>query len=144
MSKYALLYRYKTGDQGTSGFFITSWGFDCHTIELPWKDNQVNISCIPQGIYTVKKYNSPKYGKCFLVQEVPGRTYILFHYGNWAGDRSKGYRSNSLGCILVGKRAAVIYGQRAVANSRVAMSEFMDSAKDTESFELTIKDCIKC
>lgn len=139
MDNYALLYRYKTGDQGTSGIFMSSWGYDCHTIELPWRQNRSNISCIPQGIYTVEKYKSNKYGQCFHVKNVPDRTYILFHYGNWAGDNSKGYRTNSLGCILVGKRAANIYGQRAVANSRAAMSELMDSAQNIKKFKLVIK-----
>ncbi len=38
------------------------------TSELPWKNNQTNISCIPQGEYSVlARSNHPKYGSSFIV-----------------------------------------------------------------------------
>ena len=64
----------------------------CHTMELPWLKNQKNISCIPGGDYQVAMTNSPKYGPCYKVKNVVGRTDILIHKGNTTDD--------TLGCIL--------------------------------------------
>ena len=38
-----------------------------NTIELTYKDNQRNISCIPEKRYIIKCYNSPKFGKCLKI-----------------------------------------------------------------------------
>ena len=64
------------------------------TIEPPDNGNQVNVSCIPEGVYTVKKIYSPKFGKCFWVQDVNGRSEILLHRGNYSKD--------TRGCIIPG------------------------------------------
>ena len=34
----------------------------CETLELPWRDNQRGISCIPEGIYECKLAHSPSRG----------------------------------------------------------------------------------
>jgi hypothetical protein len=70
----------------------------CYTIELPDKKNATNVSSIPTGTYTVVPYGSEN----FLVQNVLNRSGILIHKGNWAGDESLGFRSDSKGCILPG------------------------------------------
>ena len=69
--------------------------FDCKTIEPAWRKNQKNISCIPERTYIVSPHVSPTYGFCLKVEDVPGRSDILFHWGN--------YYKNTEGCILVGK-----------------------------------------
>lgn len=71
----------------------------CKTIELPDLGNQKNFSCIPEGIYDVVKYNSPKHGDCFRVLNVPDRDNILIHKGNYAA----GKHVDTLGCILPGE-----------------------------------------
>jgi len=68
--------------------------YECKTLELPWKDNLQRVSCIPANTYTVKKHNSPKFGLCFWIQNVPGRSEILIHRGNFYFD--------ILGCVLLG------------------------------------------
>jgi len=68
--------------------------FRCMTLELPWKNNLKRISCIPAGTYRVVKHKSPKFGECFWVKDVPGRSEILIHKGN--------YHKDVLGCVLVG------------------------------------------
>lgn len=65
------------------------------SLELPWKNNQNYISCIPTGEYTAVKHISPKFGECFWLQDVPNRSEILIHKGNFHYD--------ILGCILIGK-----------------------------------------
>lgn len=63
-------------------------------LELPNLGNQKNISCVPEGKYEVHKIASMKFGKCFELQDVPGREGILIHKGN--------YNSDTKGCILPG------------------------------------------
>lgn len=77
------------------------------TAERPWLDNKVNESCIPTGTYPVKPRRvgswaanaRKKFGHKFAIEicDVPGRSEILIHWGNWP-------MKNSLGCVLVGKR----------------------------------------
>lgn len=68
--------------------------FHCFTLELPWKNNENNISCVPAGIYRYHRYLSPSKGKVLLLEDVPDRTYVEIHAGNFTRD--------ILGCILVG------------------------------------------
>lgn len=65
------------------------------TLELPWKNNKTRTSCIPEGEYNAAWHLSPKFGWTYKIFNVPGRSEILFHAGN--------YPSNTLGCILLGK-----------------------------------------
>jgi hypothetical protein len=62
----------------------------CHTIELPWRENQRNSSCIPEGRYQLKKGMSNKHGLHIRIQAVPDRDAILFHPGNDAARDLKG------------------------------------------------------
>lgn len=118
----AILYRTGESDEGTYGVIVFD-GQYLHTGELPWKDNKPNVSCIPPGTHKVSVRVSPKYGKCYVVK-VGGRTYILFHQGNFFGDKSLGYRSNTNGCILLGFKRGRLYNQKAVLASRLARTRF--------------------
>jgi hypothetical protein len=62
----------------------------CHSIELPWKDNQHGISCIPEGQYALGRRFSPKFGWHLEVKEVPNRSNILIHPANDALHELKG------------------------------------------------------
>lgn len=64
------------------------------TLELPWKDNERRVSCIPIGTYKLKLHTSPKFGQCYWVKDVPNRDAILIHPAN--------YTRQLLGCIAVG------------------------------------------
>ena len=94
----AVLIRLTDDGKQTLGQFEAFSGiskvFECKTLELPWKDNKKEISCIPAGTYQVRKHNSPTFGRCFKVHDVPGRSEILIHKGNFNRDTH--------GCILVG------------------------------------------
>lgn len=118
------LFRFKRGDQGTRGVLFSGL-FNCNTLELPWRENEKNISCIPAGEYQVKIRISPKYGQVYHVQEVPNRTFILVHSGNWAGDTSKGFKTHVNGCILLGAKRGLLVNQWAVLNSRITVKRFM-------------------
>ncbi len=56
--------------------------FSFKTLELPWKDNEKMVSCIPAGKYTCVKRNSKKYGDHFHVTNVSNRDMILVHPAN--------------------------------------------------------------
>ncbi|EMG36599.1 hypothetical protein PCS_02611 [Desulfocurvibacter africanus PCS] len=114
-------------------------GFVCHVAELPWRENRPNVSRIPAGWYDCVPRISAKYGRHFHVQDVPDRSMILIHSGNWAGDTSKGLRSHTHGCILAGRYAGVLDGQAAVLASRAALSDLL-AALDDQSFTLRIEE----
>lgn len=64
------------------------------TIELPWRENALNISCIPTGKYLCKNRWSVKYGSHFEIKNVVGRSMILIHKGN--------FFNQTQGCVLLG------------------------------------------
>jgi hypothetical protein len=67
----------------------------CYTLELPWRDNEQNVSCIPVGIYRVQMLASDKFKRLMpFILNVPGRTAEEIHPCNKV--------SELLGCIGVG------------------------------------------
>jgi hypothetical protein len=68
--------------------------FRCFTLELPWKDNQRKISCIPAGIYKVVRRFSQRFNNHLHILDVPERTFILIHEANFVHQLE--------GCIAVG------------------------------------------
>lgn len=64
-------------------------------LELPWLANKVNVSCIPEGVYSWELVlDHPRFGNCFYLPEVPDRSEIMIHVGNQLEDTE--------GCLLVG------------------------------------------
>ena len=121
------LKRTEESDHGTFGYLaVPEVGFCCYTAELPWKDNKRGESCIPTGTYTLLPFSSEKHPNTFILQNVPGRDSILIHVGNYAGDESKGFKSDSDGCILLGKGLGYLGRQRAVISSKQAIKEFVE------------------
>lgn len=136
--KQAIILRSASTDHGTFSTFVCAQAnFTCFVAELPWKNNEPRMSCIPTGEYTVKPVQSPKYGLVFMVYNVENRSAILFHSGNFAGDTTKNLKTHSLGCILPGSRVAKVNGQNAVLLSKNAVYNFQQ-AMGNEPFKLTI------
>ena len=104
-------------DNSTIGELFLNNEFMCDTLENPELNNVKNISCIPEGQYSVRlrtaRESATRDYLHLLVQDVPNRDYILFHIGNSAKDTS--------GCILVG----IGRKQDFVSNSRLAMDLLM-------------------
>jgi hypothetical protein len=121
----AKLVRQSSTDQGTFGLLTTDRGDRYHTGELPWRYNQRGVSCIPPGKYLCRLEHSPKRGEVYYVTNVKDRSNIQIHRGNWCGDKTLGYKSDVLGCILLGTDSGVLAGQRAVLHSGVALEMFM-------------------
>jgi hypothetical protein len=99
------------------------------TLELPDRNNQRSISCIPKGAYLCNPYSSKKHKDVYQVMDVSGRAYILIHIGNTVKDIE--------GCILVGSEFGELKGVPAVLESRKAFNR-LQSSVGKESFELVI------
>jgi len=108
-----LIIRDMFSDKSTLGELFLNGERMCDTLELPYKDNQRNISCIPAGEYKVRlRYPRESATRDYLhllIQDVPNRDFILIHIGN--------YPSSTQGCVLVGLGSE----QDVVHNSRLAM-----------------------
>lgn len=114
-------------DGGTFGTLV-GLGLELATVELAWRDNRSKVSCIPPGRYELRprRFNRGGY-EAAEVRDVPGRTHILIHVGNWPQD--------VLGCICPGlsqgplRRAGAPAATWAVYSSRVAFGRLMEALR---------------
>jgi len=98
--------RTSMGDQGTPGRAVLDVGVAAFcSLELPWRGNAHEISCIPAGVYDAAWLYSEHFGRnVYHLLNVPNRTTIEIHKFNWAGDAALGWVSNSEGCIGLGQQ----------------------------------------
>jgi len=126
-----LLIRDTFTDKSTIGKLYFDGEFYGHTLELAWKDNKKRVSCIPKGVYEVKKRHTEesKYKYQHLhILDVENRELVLIHIGN--------YPKNSKGCILLGNTRAANF----VGDSRKAFYKLMYDLGSFEEIELIIKN----
>lgn len=107
------------------------------TIELPWKDNQRNISCIPEGTYIVKPFRTERssyYPNIWQVCDVIGRDDIQIHVANVCSELK--------GCIAMGLSSGYMFEQdknvKAVTSSAMAMNEMKNVIDYSKPFKLKI------
>ncbi len=67
---------------GTNGKLECEGKSICNTIELPWRENEKRVSCIPEGKYFIRKRYSQKFKWHLEVMDVKNRSLILFHPAN--------------------------------------------------------------
>jgi len=116
----------------TLGIITLPSGVILASLERPWLNNKVEVSCIPSGNYEcqwLERSGSGKYNRVWHVQDVKDRTEILFHAGNFV--------RHSLGCILVGVKHGVLGGEDAVLSSKVGLQLMRDELED-QAFTLVI------
>jgi len=127
----------KYGAKETQSVFLVMEGIDKYleivAIELPrvvvpYRPNAHNVDCIPEGIYQTKKIVSPTKGKCFLLEDVPDRSAVEIHIGNFVS----GKQVDSQGCILPGMSFEDINedGNIDVRDSTEALSKLWDILPD--------------
>ena len=100
--------------------------FSLSSLERPWRNNKVNESCIPEGVYVVKRDTTGRW-QWFAIQDVEGRTNIEIHQGNKA--------VNSNGCILLACGTNHNYD---LTNSENGMIKLLEYNGDAD-FILTIR-----
>ena len=110
-----------------------------YTAELAYIDNKHDISCIPCGEYELVRRWSKKYGHHLMLLNVPNRSYILIHSGNFASSFGK---SDSKGCILIGEafRDLNSDGLPEVINSKKALAHLMKLVGEKEDLKLIISE----
>jgi hypothetical protein len=114
--------------------------FTFDTLELPWKDNATNVSCIPEGIYIAKRRYSKKYKNHMHIIDVKGRSLILIHWGNYAGSVNPKTGSPDIrGCILTGDGFKDITGDGIdeILRSKTTFKKLMAIMPD----EITVEIC---
>lgn len=92
--------------------------FECYVLEP--------FDSIPAGYYQLKKYPSPSMKRIVLLYEnVPGRSFIEIHAGN--------FRSDTKGCQLVGSGVQDINddGLRDVVNSNATLDKLLSLLPDS-------------
>jgi hypothetical protein len=103
------------------------------TLELSYKENKRQISCIPTGTYIVEPHYSFRFGRCFELQNVPERSNILIHKGN--------FNKDTKGCILIGNGVRDINNdyQSDVLNSAIAMRSLRVHLSSVTTIRITSK-----
>lgn len=75
---------------GTNGALFHKQQFLCFCIELPWRLNQKNVSCIPDGTYELETFYSPSFKHHLLIKNVANRNGILINPANDALNELRG------------------------------------------------------
>lgn len=101
---------------GTNGKMSCNGNPICDCIELPWRNNKRNISCIPEGRYLLLKRQHPKHGLQLGLSIVPNREGILIHPANFALRELQG-------CIAPVSKCT---GEGEGSYSRVALERLQD------------------
>lgn len=134
----------------TLGLFLVG-GERFETIERPWipdpdgPGGERQQSCIPDGRYVLRPWESPKFGAVYLFEapelgvyatEVPagqryGRTHCLLHAANEAAELQ--------GCMAPGMRAGIVEGKHWVYESRRALARISELLGRSDFHSVTIR-----
>jgi len=105
------------------------------TLELPWKNNERNVSRIPAGEYMAKEYFSPKLKqRVLLILEVPNREWIEIHPAT--------RHENLQGCIGVGRNLQNVIGDEELdlVDKDGIMEEIFQNLDQKENYKIKIID----
>ena len=98
---------------GTNGEILFNGARICSSIELPWKNNEHQVSCIPEGRYELKKRYTAERGEHLILVNVPGRQLILIHAANDA-------KKELQGCIAP---ISILIAEGKGSQSRIALAK---------------------
>jgi len=134
----ATLDRYRKETYATAGIFrlfdeAKKLIFECKTIELPDKNNEPKVSCIPSGSYDCRWSYSPSFKiYTYEILNVPNRSGIRIHAAN--------YSRQLKGCIALGTANADIDkdGTIDVTNSKATIAQF-EKLMNGKTLKLTIR-----
>jgi hypothetical protein len=149
MNQIILIRDYK--EEATIGRIIKDGKEICKTLERPNLDNakddpntKINeSSCIPEGVYSCKKYSSVKYPNTWEVKGVKNRSKILFHSANTI--------NQLLGCIapcttIIDQdpkgSQGLIENKWYASQSRDAFKKFSEAMDDEFEIKITSDDSL--
>lgn len=103
-------------------------------LELPWRDNQPNVSCILHGVYKIVRDTFKGRYPNYRIIDVPGRSDIEIHRGNTLADTE--------GCPLIGSSITIKTGEQyAYLNeSTKAFERFMTAMGGAVEATLEIRE----
>lgn len=114
-----------------TGQLFLNGDFMGYTLERPWKNNQVKVSCIPAGKYKIEKKGPGESHRFWYphlqVLNVPKRTVIVFQRANYPEDVK--------GSIGIGRTRSIDF----IGNTRAAHTELMAALEKFKEVMLTIK-----
>jgi hypothetical protein len=125
------LVRYKSTEKLMLGMFYVGQEI-FYTLEPPWRNNQKNLSCIPEGLYKCKRAihynrNGSNY-PAWEITDIQERSNVHIHKGN--------YPSDTTGCPLLGME--VSKNEESIKNSTEAFTRFMEYTQSVDEFDLKI------
>lgn len=133
----ARIVRVTRNSECTAGVFVWRERAIAVTLELPWRENKRQWSCIPEGVYKCIKVkgrtllSGEKLDETYEITNVPDRDGILFHIGNAPKDTK--------GCVLIAQNFGVVRDeQQMILNSRTGFAEWLKQMKYPENFNLEI------
>ncbi|CAL2055950.1 DUF5675 family protein [Tenacibaculum sp. 190524A05c] len=107
--------------------------FSALSLERGWKNNQRNVSCIPEGTYPVVLEHSNRFKrKLWEIKDVPNRSECKFHSANhW-------HQLN--GCIALGLKYEMIDtdNYQDVSDSKMIMDVFHITLEKFDKVQLQI------
>ena len=128
-----LLNRQFETELSTIGTLALNGVTQCFVLELPWRDNQPDISRIPAGTYGVQLLPSKKFNRIMPhLIDVPNRSEIEIHWGNAPQDTD--------GCILVGSSRGTDYVYHSVETFSELFPQLQAAADASEAISITIVD----
>ena len=119
---------------GTCGILrVVGTKFECYTLELPWVENKRNVSCIPAGLYVIKRDTFKGRYENFKLLNVRDRDAIEMHRANKI--------TQLLGCIALGNELAFSTERSIFLNqSQRALDAFMETMSDSDEAALHIRE----
>lgn len=117
------LRRLESSDQGTFGHLVDG-DFVAFSGELPWKNNENDISCIPEGRFECRWTWSGHFRRYMYEVKVPGRVGVRIHSANFMGEPHPPRLKQLEGCVSLGEKIGVMEGQKAIFVSRPAIEKF--------------------
>lgn len=134
--------RGKSSPLGTPGAARLDNGFNCHTLEKPWHNNDRGTSCIVADTYLGQVVMSPHFNRLVIrLEDKHGRQACEWHHGNFAADEQDLDGDGLIeitdvhGCTLVGHNYGMVqrkdgHQQYGIRNSVAALTALIKSLED--------------
>lgn len=130
-----MIFRQVVGDTWTRGQLYLNGEFIGYTLEDTLRPFPIKVpdhTAISSGVYYGEKYQSPTFGQCLIVDDVPLFTNIRIHGGN--------DHTDTRGCILLGKYKDDENGR--IWECRPIMDLLYSKIDDSKPIVISITDAI--